>query len=409
MAAVEAGPWTGAVTPTSAVVKAKFSADAAAPLLFLSEGDTFDPAAALPVKGNRVQEDSQVWKFELTDLKPGSLYVYRMGEEPDAPEGRFRTFPDKPSSFRFAYGACAATGSDHPVFETIRKLDPLFFMNIGDFHYENIGEPNPDRFRKAYDRILASPRQSALYRSTAFAYMWDDHDFGPNDSDRTSPARTQARQVYREYVPHYPLIAGDGDRPIYQAFSVGRVRFILTDLRSERLGRKEEQPKGEVKSMMGEEQKQWFKQELLSARQHHPLIFWVSSVPWITTSGAGDSWNGYRGERRELANFIAENKISGVVILAGDAHMLAADDGTNSDFSDSKQAPIPVLHAAPLDRPGRLKGGPYSAGAYSPETTGNGCFGLVDVEDKGSEIIVRYSGRDQENTEHVALTFTVKP
>ncbi len=41
------------------------------------------------------------------------------------------------------------------------------------------------------------------------------------------------RQAYREVVPHYPLVhAGDG--PINQAFTIGRVRFVLTDNRSER-------------------------------------------------------------------------------------------------------------------------------------------------------------------------------
>ena len=36
-------------------------------------------------------------------------------------------------------------------------------------------------------------------------YMWDDHDYGPNDSDRFSPARDAALSSYRDVVPHFPL------------------------------------------------------------------------------------------------------------------------------------------------------------------------------------------------------------
>src|SRR5206468_13122854 len=60
-------------------------------------------------------------------------------------------------------------------------------------------------------------------------------------------------------------------------------KFILTDLRSER--DPAEQKDDAIKSMMGARQKEWFKQQLLEANGKYPLIFWVSSVPWIGTAG----------------------------------------------------------------------------------------------------------------------------
>ena len=64
---------------------------------------------------------------------------------------------------------------------------------------------------------------------------------------------------------------------------MGRVKFIVTDLRSERDD--PQSPEGPGKTMMGVQQKEWFKSELLSANGKYPLIFWVSSVPWIGTAG----------------------------------------------------------------------------------------------------------------------------
>jgi alkaline phosphatase D len=187
----------------------------------------------------------------------------------------------------------------------------------------------------------------------------DDHDFGPNDADSRSPARPVARSVYREYAPHYPLGGGSGDAAVYQAFTLGRVRFLLTDLRSERVADKT--PDGPAKTMMGTAQKMWFFEELLAAARTHALVFWASSVPWIGDK-AGDQWASYATERREIANFLAEHQIKNLCILCGDAHMLAADDGQETAYGRQSCRADPVLHGSALDQGGSYKGGPYSHG-----------------------------------------------
>ena len=76
-------------------------------------------------------------------------------------------------------------------------------MNVGDLHYLNITSNAFVKFRMAYDQVLLSRRQSLLYRSTPLVYVWDDHDFAGNNSDRGAPSHFAARYVYEEYVPHY--------------------------------------------------------------------------------------------------------------------------------------------------------------------------------------------------------------
>lgn len=245
------------------------------------------------------------------------------------------------------------------------------------------------RFRKAYDASLTPPAQAALYRSAPVAYVWDDHDYEPNDGDRTSEGRSTAQRVYRQLVPRYGLPAGRVG-PIYQAFTIGRVRFVLTDLRSERSP--SDVPDGRRKTMLGAAQKAWFKRELVGARKRGLLIVWVSTVPWIGPPSAGsDTWAGYASERRELADLIARQ--GPVLMLAGDAHMAAIDDGSNSGYSRSGASGFPIMHAAALDRPGGTKGGPFSEGTYP----GSGQFGTLSIRDRGARFEVelrawRYSG-----------------
>jgi len=400
--------WTGAVTTSTARVKAWVPQAGPAQLVLTTPADLQRRivVAEEPLSG----ACNGVRNFNLGGLDPDTAYEYVV-EHPGLvrplPPARFRTFPTGASSFTFAFSSCAQTGSSHDVFKTIAKKNPLFFLHLGDLHYSNIDKEDARLFRAAWQTTLTSATQSALYRSVPLAYIWDDHDFGPNDTDGKAPGRLASRLTYQEFMPHYPLGAGAGDVPIYQAFSVGRVRFILTDLRSERSP--DGMPDGWEKSMMGAPQKAWFKQELLSAKAAGtPLIVWGSSVPFVgEASRTGDGWAAFGTERRELADFIKANAIENLVVLCGDAHMTAADDGTNADFATGGGAPLTVLHGSALDQGASFKGGPYSHGWYLPRDK-EGCFGWVEIEDHGAEIKLRFSGRNHHDEEKVRLEKTVK-
>jgi phosphodiesterase/alkaline phosphatase D-like protein len=207
--------------------------------------------------------------------------------------------------------------------------------------------------------------------------------------------------VYREYVPHYSI--PPGENPINQAFTVGRARFILMDTRSARSPAGEAD--GPAKTMLGDAQQAWLEDELLAADEQYPLIVLVSSVPWIHAPSAGsDDWAGYTTERAEIADFIAEHDIDGLVMVAGDAHMVALDDGTHSDYSASHNASFPVFHAGALDRAGSDKGGPYSEGSWP----GPGHYGMIEVDDSGgAEIEVTLRGMTYAGDELVSHSFTV--
>jgi len=392
--------WSGAVTAESVRIKVKSTGSAPLALRLGSaetngEGRVLAPAAVVPAG------EAWVADYIVADLEPDTAYRFQV----EAVEGRFRTFPAGPASFSLALGSCADTGSDHAVFHTVARHAPLFFLHTGDMHYENIAVNEEQSFHAAFDRVLASPAQSALYRQVPVVYIWDDHDYGPNNSDRTSPSREAARRAYRGAVPHYPLVVAE-DGPIHHAFTVGRVRFILTDARSERAP--PDMPEGPARSLLGAEQKAWLKAELLAARDTHALIVWVNTVPWIAAADPHegiDRWSGFTTERAELAAFIEEHGITNLCMLSGDAHMLAIDDGGNNRYGPAGRPLFPVFQAAALDRRGSIKGGPYSHGTYP----GPGQFGLMRITDEGGpEIRVEWSGRNHRDEELLRHEFTVK-
>jgi hypothetical protein len=385
--------WTGGVTSTTATIVAR-PHEPGDRVAVIRERATGIEVASVP-GGTAGDTDGDTVRFDVTGLTPDTEYTVGLrdpaGDGTPVDEAVFTTFPVGRADITIAASSCMRVGTNGSVFDTITALDPTVFIQLGDFHYANIPDDDPDAFRDVMDVNLSQPGPSNLFRSLPIAYVWDDHDYGPNNADGTSASRPAALQVYREYVPSYET-TGPGN-PIYQAFDVGDVRVVMTDPRSER------SPSSEVddgaKTMLGAEQKSWLEAELLAARDTHALTVWVTPVGWIgEATPGGDAWDGYATERREIANFIVEHDIDRLVMVSGDAHMVAIDDGTNTGYADGGGPSFPVLHAAALDRPGRIKGGPYSEGAIA----GGGQFGLIEISfvdvDGTESVHVRLSGRD---------------
>ncbi|WP_129668106.1 alkaline phosphatase D family protein [Phytoactinopolyspora endophytica] len=388
--------WSGAVTETSFRVNARIGDGAVEHATLVVAEDGSRAAAPQHDIGPVAIPGGDVVTWTVTGLQPDTSYEYTVVVDGHVDSSRgmgtARTFPDGPASFTVAIGACARTGSVGAVFDAIREKEPLLYINDGDLHYGNVDTDDVDMFRARYGDVLTSAAQSALYRSTPTAYVWDDHDYGANSAVADSASRDAARFAYRENVPHYPLPAGETDAAIYQAFTAGRVRFILTDVRSEQTD----------DSLLGERQLRWLEDELATASRDHALVVWVNPVPWIASS-AGDHWGGFPEERRLIAEHIEDEGIENLVMLSGDAHMLAIDDGSNSGYGPSGEG-FPVLHAAALDRPGSSKGGPYSHGA----APGGGQFGTITVHDDGSgPVTVDLAGWDWTGDELLSYTFTV--
>jgi len=390
--------WSGGVTPNSAVVNVKLTEDSTVRLAVSTDSNFTNPLYSSFADAEE-NNNNRVVRLEVSGLNADTTYFYAVEEAGNLilnKTGKFKTFPVGEATFSFALASCAQSESDRKVFETIENKSPLFFLHMGDMHYEDIDDNDRDLYRSAYDDVHASDRQSSLYRNIPLVYMWDDHDYGHNNSHKDSPGREAAQLTYREYVPHYPLVEGAGTKPIYYTFDVGRVHFILTDLRSERVKRTE--PDNAQKTMMGDVQKDWLKQQLLLS-PNYALVVWVNTVPWIhEQEDEQDHWGGYTTEREELADFIKQNNITNLVMVSGDAHMIAADDGSNNTYGGN--VGFPVLHAACLDRSESEKGGPYSEGAFP----GRGQFGLITITDNGPEnFMLRFVGLDEDDDE--ILTF----
>jgi membrane-associated phospholipid phosphatase len=387
--------WLGSVQADRAVVVAGgFDEDEELELRFRSGDGPETTVAALT-------DDDGVARFELSGLETGARVDYVVDEEGEAAladrvDATFHTPTRGPQDLVIAAGSCARSQSNGSVYDAIVGHRPDLYLAVGDLHYSNLESTDPGDHIRAWGSSLSQPAQAALFSSVPTAYVWDDHDFGPNNADRSSPSRPAVLAAYRRAVPHHG-VDPDLDAPIAQAFTVGRVRFVLADTRSQRTDTE----------MLGAEQLEWLIEELTTSSRTHALVVWANPTPWISASGPED-WSRYAEERRTIADALAGADVDNLIMVSGDAHMVAIDDGTNSGYASDGSPGFPVLHAAALDRGGSIKGGPYSHGAFP----GSGQYGLVEIDDDGGgEVGVRLSGHTWDGREltSLELTFAVPP
>ena len=398
--------WAGGTTSRATQVVARVRGEhERVRLAVATDPELTDPTFSAPVPAT--DADHRVVRLDVADLEPDTTYHWAVevdGQLDLVRSGRVRTLPEGPASFTMIASACARSGSNGAVFDAIRERDPLVYLVLGDLHYANIGDDDPAAFRAALQQVLTRPGQAALYRATSTAYVWDDHDYSANDGDAASPSRPAVDEVYRAWVPYRDLVSDEVTGPIGQSFVAGRVRVVMTDTRSQRT------PPGAARGpdqhLLGPDQEAWFADQLAEARDQGQVVVWTGGVPWIGPAvDVGDSWAGYADARQRVADLIAEAGMADrVIALAGDAHMVALDDGTNTDYSTAQVGGFPLLQAAALDRPGSTKGGPYSDGTYP----GGGQFGQVEVVDEGGDTLeIVLSGHTWDGRVLVERAFTL--
>ena len=317
-----------------------------------------------------------------------------------------------PYSFTFGASSCATTGSNNSIFTTLKNQNFDFFIHMGDLHYSDIAENNVEKIYEAYYKVFSSSTQKPFFQSTPIFYVWDDHDFGSGNAVGTSPSNPAVNSAYRTFVPHgtlknnlpaddystFPNTAPQAstnakyvDDPttqtntgVFQSFIVGRCLFIIMDLRSFK----------DVKSgdILGDGQTAWLENQLRYAGYNDGIVqvFIVSSFPWIH-EGKPTEWSPYTNVQTNISTLI-NNYIykydKEIMMLSGDSHMIAFDDGSSNIYGE-----FPVVQAAAMDRYGSCKGGPYSHGF----ATGPNHYGSLEVTDDGVSLCIKINLKDQDD------------
>jgi alkaline phosphatase D len=168
-----------------------------------------------------------------------------------------------------------------------------------------------DRGQKILQEFMAKMPQYAI---------WDDHDYGPDDAGKSFILKEESREIFKKYSlnPSY----GEEGKGIYTKISYSDVDIFLTD---DRYFRSEDdmpdsidgKPSAE-KTFFGAMQMDWLKNSLLYSNAPFKIIVVGSQV--LNPLNPYEGMDHYHYEYNELVNFIAAQKINGVVFFTGDRH-----------------------------------------------------------------------------------------
>jgi alkaline phosphatase D len=154
--------------------------------------------------------------------------------------------------------------------------------------------------------------------------VWDDHDYGPNDADKSYILKEASREVFMKYWanPSYGL-NGQG---IYSKVTWNDVDIFMLD---DRWFRSDDSMPDSIdgqpnknKKMFGDEQMEWLKNSLLFSNKLSETSFRIIATgsQVLNAYSPYDCFRHFPVEFNELINFIKENHINGVLFLTGDRH-----------------------------------------------------------------------------------------
>jgi alkaline phosphatase D len=323
-----AGPMVGHVSDSSARVWVQLEQPAAVSLELRPAGTTEWQALQGPYALARARPDRRLAvTLTASGLAPATLYEYRLTANGQplsaATEQSFRTPPlaGEPEDLRIAFGSCIDADSDPDprIFAAAGRLRPDVFLFIGDNVYFGDARAEwdqPELMWERYRQGRALASLQPLLRRTASYATWDDHDFGPNDSDKLYPYRDVALSIFSTYWAN-PAYGSGGAKGVWYRFTRGRVELFVLDNRYHRDPRGA--PDDEHKSQLGPEQRAWLQDVLPKSRATFKIL--VSGGQVLSRYHPFESFDEYRHERQWLLGLIERHRIAGVVLLSGDRHL----------------------------------------------------------------------------------------
>jgi alkaline phosphatase D len=222
-----------------------------------------------------------------------------------------------------AIGSCAylnqypddSYGGEVEIFESVRAQHPDMMLWLGDAVYLNPEDwGSREGIFRRYASYRAHPALQPLLASAHHYATWDDHDYGPNDGNKSYPLKAESRAAFSEFWanPSYGLPELPG---VFGQFSWSDVDVFLLDNRTYRSAGNAPPAHN---SYLGDAQLAWLLDALSVSRAPFKLIASGSQV--ISPYNRFESYAQHPDELARLLRGIKERKIEGVVFLSGDRH-----------------------------------------------------------------------------------------
>ena len=343
---IVSGPWAGNVEMRTATIWVEVTRDVKTVAvkfraLHDDEGSTGLESGMVAYKG-KLGNDFNPVKIELNGLKINTGYSYSIwinGREMRLSfPAKFTTkdlwqFRKPAPDFSFLTGSCAyfnqpefdrpgkPYGGDSSIFETMAQTYAAFHVWLGDNWYTREVDFSSAwglNYRASHDRGL--PILQRFMASMPQYAIWDDHDYGPNDAGKSYILKEESRKIFANYWCNPSF--GEEGKGVYSMISYSDADIFLTD---DRYFRSEDEMPDSIngqpnkaKEYFGRKQMEWLKNALTFSKATFKIIATGSQV--LNPYTDAECMRKYSAEYHELLDFLAQQKIKGVLFITGDRH-----------------------------------------------------------------------------------------
>ncbi|MBC8165058.1 MAG: alkaline phosphatase family protein, partial [Bryobacteraceae bacterium] len=204
-------------------------------------------------------------------------------------------------TFRLAFGSCNGHNRPQPLWEPILQHKPDVWVWLGDIVYTDTYDM--EVLRSAYAHQKMNPGYANLWKSTKVVGIWDDHEYGVNDSGAEYPMKKESQKELLDFLDEPEASPRRQQEGIYASYDFGegdrRLKLILLD------GRYHREEPGPKSDMLGEAQWEWLEHELRTSEAKIHVI--GSSIQVIPTEQRFEKWAAFPAARQRLIKLIADS------------------------------------------------------------------------------------------------------
>jgi alkaline phosphatase D len=333
---LQSGPMVGYCEMTEAVIWAQTTKEASVRVDYYAKDK---PSEVFSSKTYKSSENNYFTNhIVLTQLQQGKEYHYdllinnqkiALPYDTSFSSKKLWQWREKAPDFTIALGSCSYIseealdrpgkpyGSNYSIFESIAKKNPDIMLWGGDNVY--LREADWDSKSGIYHRYTHTrslKEMQPLLASTQNIAIWDDHDFGPDDSDRSFYNKYTTQQAFKDFWANksYGMDA-EQKEGIFSSYNWSDAELFLLDNRFFKSPNK--RLTGE-KTMLGSAQIQWLIDALTYSKASFKIIVIGGQV--LNTEAVFENYENYKSEKDFLLSEILANQIKGVVFISGDRH-----------------------------------------------------------------------------------------
>lgn len=331
---IKSGPMLGYAEMREAAIWLQLDNEADVSIKFYEETK---PKSAIFIDKQKAEKKKHyILKFIASPLEPGKKYNYEIFINKKKisfnyplsfhAQDLWQWRKDAPD-FKFIAGSCfyineeqydrpgKAYGGNFEIIKHMidKKADMMLWLGDNTYLREADWYSETGIYHR-YSHTRSTPALQALLANVHHYAIWDDHDFGPNDADKSFIKKNLTLQAFKDFWIN-PAYGIDNSGGIFYSFEWNDVQFFMLD---NRFFRDANYRQSGAKDYFGKIQYEWLMNQLKFSKSPFKVICNGGQV--LNELKIFEQLSNYEREYNQLIDGIKAEKIEGVLFISGDIH-----------------------------------------------------------------------------------------